>query len=103
MQEKLKEFSFEVKANKEEVVEIQDVQEIIEKAQNSYRILYNSGRFNEAREMKQKLIDSIFAKEHLIHVMNLDFTKPTAKMIKLARENNIDINDQHVINEFRKI
>lgn len=53
--------------------------------------------------MKLKLTDSIFAKEHLLHVMNLDFSRPTAKMIQLAKDNNIDLKDQNVINEFRKI
>lgn len=35
--------------------------------------------------------------------MNLDFTKPTEKMRKLAVEHKIDLNDPNVINEFKKI
>lgn len=35
--------------------------------------------------------------------MNLDFSKPTAKLREMARQNNIDIRDPNVIEEFRRI
>lgn len=35
------------------------------------------GAKEEAEEMKTKLREMKFAKEHLIRVMNLDFSKPT--------------------------
>ena len=53
--------------------------------------------------VKQKLEEALFAKEHLFHVMNLDFNKPTAKLREMARKNNIDLTDPMVIEEFRRI
>jgi hypothetical protein len=35
--------------------------------------------------------------------MNLDFTKPTAKLIDMAQKNNIDLTDPNVIEEFQRI
>jgi len=35
--------------------------------------------------------------------MNLDFSKPTAKLRDMARKNNIDLGDPTVIEEFRRI
>jgi cation transport ATPase len=50
-----------------------------------------------------KILEAMFAKEHLSHVMNLDFTKPKQKMKDMATKNNIDLNDPAVIEEFKKI
>ena len=53
--------------------------------------------------IKDKIKETKYAKEHLKLVMNLDFTKPTQKMIDMAQTNNININDPIIINEFKKI
>jgi hypothetical protein len=53
--------------------------------------------------MKEKILETKYAKEHLKLVMNLDFTQPTAKMIKLAKTNNINLQDPSIIAEFKKI
>lgn len=83
--------------------EVDDIQEMIDKAEESYKLFKKTGRIKEAKLIKQKLEEAKFAKEHLIHVMNLDFTKPTAKMRDIAAKNNIDLNDPLVIAEFKKI
>ena len=61
------------------------------------------GAKDEAEEMKTKLREMKFAKEHLIRVMNLDFSKPTQKMKTLASSANIDLKDPKVIEEFKII
>lgn len=76
---------------------------MIDKAEESYRIFKKTGRIKEAKAIKTKLIEAKYAKEHLIHVMNMDFSKPTQKMVVMAKKNKIDLNDPAVIAEFRKI
>jgi len=53
--------------------------------------------------IREKIKESMYAREHLRLVMNLDFTKPTAKMIEMAKKNNFDVNDPQVLAEFKKI
>jgi len=50
---------------------------MIDKAEESYKLFKKTGRMKEAKMIKSKLVEAKFAKEHLIHVMNLDFSKPT--------------------------
>lgn len=76
---------------------------MINKAEESYKLFKKTGRIKEAKLIKKKLEEALYAKEHLIHVMNLDFTRPTAKMRDMALKNNIDLNDPNVIEEFKKI
>ena len=76
---------------------------MIDKAEESYKLFKKAGRIKEAKMIKKKIEETRYAKEHLLHVMNLDFTKPTEKMRKLAIEHNIDLTDPIVIKEFKKI
>jgi hypothetical protein len=76
---------------------------MIDRAEESYRLFKKTGRGKEAKVVKQKLEEAVFAKEHLNHVMNLDFGRPTAKLIEMARKNHIDLGDSQVIEEFRRI
>jgi hypothetical protein len=76
---------------------------MIDRAEESYRLYKKTGRGKEAKVVKQKLEEAVFAKEHLYHVMNLDFGRPTAKLIEMARKNHIDLGDSQVIEEFRRI
>lgn len=76
---------------------------MIDKAEESYKLFKKTGRIKEAKMIKQKLLEAKFAKEHLKHVMNLDFSRPTQKMKDIALKNNIDLRDPQVIEEFRKI
>jgi hypothetical protein len=93
MAQKLMEFSFEVSPNKKHFKEIDDVQEMIDKAEESYKLFKKTGRIKEAKMIKAKLEEAKYAKVHLSHVMNLDFSKPTEKMREMARKNNIDLKD----------
>lgn len=82
---------------------MEDLQAMITKAEESYKLFRKTGRSKESKLVKQKLEEALFAKEHLFHVMNLDFNKPTAKLREMARKNNIDLTDPMVIEEFRRI
>ena len=44
-----------------------------------------------------------FAQQHLLQVMNLDFGRPTDKMVNMATEANIDLKDSRVLLEFKLI
>ena len=76
---------------------------MIDKAEESYRLFKKTGRGKEAKLVKQKLEEALFAKEHLYHVMNLDFSRPTQKLKDMAVKNHIDLRDQTVIEEFKRI
>ena len=81
------EFSFEVKPNwrNDHFKELDDVQVIIDNTVDSYRILKKAGKFKEANMMMEKIRETKYAKEHLKVVMNMDFHKPTPKMIEMAK------------------
>lgn len=76
---------------------------MIDKAEESYKLFKKTGRISEAKMIKSKLEEAWYAKEHLYHVMNLDFSRPTPKMIAMSREQGIDLKDPAVIEEFKKI
>ena len=61
------------------------------------------GAKEEADDMKAKIKEMKFAKEHLIRVMNLDFSRPTQKMKDMAENANIDLKDPKIIEEFKII
>jgi Fe2+ transport system protein B len=77
MEQKLTEFSFEVATEKKHFKELDDIQEMIDKAEESYKLFKKTGRISEAKMIKKKLEEAWYAKEHLRHVMNLDFSRPT--------------------------
>ena len=79
------------------------MQVIVDKTIESYRIFKKAGKFEDAMQMKEKIKETKYAKEHLKLVMNLDFEKPTPKMIKMAKQNKINLKDPQVIGEFKKI
>ena len=87
LQLKIAEFSFEVKSGWENswYPEVDDVQVIVDKTIESYRILKKAGKFQDAEMIKERIKETKYAKEHLKLVMNLDFDKPTPKMIKMAK------------------
>mmetsp|Transcript_40280 Transcript_40280/g.29696 ORF Transcript_40280/g.29696 Transcript_40280/m.29696 type:complete len:171 (+) Transcript_40280:804-1316(+) len=103
MEERMMEFSFEVREEKQHFPEMDDIQEMIDKAEESYKLFKKTGRSQEAKEIKERLEEAKFAKEHFSMVMNLDFSRPTAKMQKMASEHGIDLNDPLVLEEFKKI
>jgi hypothetical protein len=105
MQAKIHDFSFEVLpvGKRNNFPELDDLQVMIDKAEESYRLFKKTGRGKEAKMVKEKLEEALFAKEHLFHVMNLDFSRPTQKLRDMAIKNNIDLRDTTVIEEFKRI
>jgi len=87
------EFSFEVKAEKIHYPEVDDIQDMIDKAEESYKLFKKTGRIKEAKLIKEKLEEARYAKEHFSMVMNLDFEKPTGKMIEMAQQHGINLKD----------
>lgn len=57
----------------------------------------------EARQYKINIKEMKFAKEHLIRVMNMDFSRPTEKMKEMAEQAKIDLKDPKVLEEFKII
>jgi len=53
---------------------------LVDNTVNAYRKLRKAGQLKKAKSMKKKLTEAKFQREHLIMVMNLDFTRPTEKM-----------------------
>ena len=104
-QDKIKEFSFEVneELSTEHIPQLKDVQEIVDKTVESYVFFIKAGKMKEAAMIRDKIKETKYAKEHLKLVMNLDFSRPTPKMVEMAGKNNIDLKDPIVIREFRKI
>ena len=71
------EFCFEVSKEKKHFKELDDLQEMIDRGNETMVLLLKAGKVQEARMLKKKVKDTMYAKEHLSNVMNLDFTKPT--------------------------
>ena len=76
---------------------------LIDKAVENFKLSKKVGAKEEAEDMKAKIKEMKFAREHLIRVMNLDFTKPTEKMNVMAENANIDLKDPKIIEEFKII
>lgn len=102
---RMKEFSFEIKKGWEhsKFPELLDLQRIIDETVETYRLLKKGGKFQEADMCKVKIKESMFAQNHLKLVMNMDFDKPSAQTIQMARENGINLKNEKVKDEFRKI
>ena len=58
-------------------------------------------QIEEAKLYKVTIKEMKFAKEHLIRVMNMDFERPTQKMLDMAETSKIDLQDPKVIEEFK--
>ena len=102
---RIKDMSFEVLPGweKQNYPECDDVQCLVDKTVESYWILKKAGKFKDAKEMRGKIIETMYAKEHLKIVMNMNFQRPTEKMRKLAKEHNIDVTNPAFIEDFMKI
>jgi hypothetical protein len=53
--------------------------------------------------VREKVKEMKFAQQHLVQVMNLDFERPTEKMVNMAAEASIDLKDSRVLMEFKLI
>jgi len=103
--ENIKKLSFGVKPGWENdhYPECDDVQIIIDKAIESYRLLKKAGKYKDAKQVFAQLKDTMYAKEHIKIVMNMDFQQPNEKMQKMAAEHGVDIRDPTFAHDFRKI
>ena len=70
---------------------------------DSYRILKRAGKFAEAKICRDRLVDTMYSKEHLKMVMNMDFLQPREKMKKIIADFGVDIRSEGVQSEFRKM
>ena len=70
---KVKEFSFHVSGNMQNFVEIEQLNQIVEKSIEDYKISKKLGRLEDAKKYQAVIKEMKFAKEHLIKVMNMDF------------------------------
>mmetsp|Transcript_22342 Transcript_22342/g.27450 ORF Transcript_22342/g.27450 Transcript_22342/m.27450 type:complete len:93 (-) Transcript_22342:1250-1528(-) len=68
-----------------------------------YKMAKKFNQIEEARLYKVTIKEMKFAKEHLIRVMNMDFNRPTQKMLDMAEQANINLQDPKVLEEFKII
>ena len=73
------------------------------KSVEDYKIAKKFNQIDEAKIYKATIKEMKFAREHLIRVMNMDFGRPTQKMLDMAEKANIDLKDPKVIEEFKII
>lgn len=100
---KQQEFSFEVKEELEHYPEIDQLNIIIDKSIEDYKVARKLGQFEEAKIYKATIKEMKFSKAHLNRVMNMDFNRPSARMKEMAKKSNINLNDPRVIEEFKMI
>lgn len=105
VQEKLPEFSFDVKENWRSFTcdEISDIQNIVDNAFETFRLLKRAGQFQEAALARQKCVDTMYSQMHMRMVMNMDFKKPRKKMMDVIKKTGVDINSPEIQNYFKKI
>ncbi len=101
--QKRKELSFEVKNEMIFYPELDKVTELIAQAIQSYTLLRKLGKHEDALDVKSKIKEMKFAQKHLHLVMNLDFDRPSAKMLELAKEAHVDLKDETMLQEFKLV
>jgi tetratricopeptide (TPR) repeat protein len=103
--QKVNEFSFEIREGweKADFPEVHDVAEVFDKTFQTFKLLKQAGKARELPEVRRKLVEIKYAGEHLKMVMNMDFSRPTSKMLAMAREHNIDLASPVIINQFKQI
>jgi len=77
--------------------------DIIKKTIDDYKIANKMGRQEDILTYQATIKQLKFAKEHMVRVLNMDFTKPTDKLKKMAKESKIDLKDPNVLEEFKVI
>ena len=95
--------NFEVRDTIEHNKDVEEMTTLVDNSINAYEKLRKAGQLKQAKSMKKKLAEAKFQREHLIMVMNLDFTKPTDKMKQIAVKTKINLEDERIIDEFRVI
>jgi len=77
IQKKIKEFSFHIKDDLEHFPEIDELTAIIDKSIADYKMAKKFNQIEEIRIYIATIKEMKFAKQHLIRVMNMDFSRPT--------------------------
>ena len=83
--------------------DLDKVEDLILQAIKSYGVLRKIGKHQEADDVRAKIKEMKFAQKHLHLVMNLDFNKPSPKMLELAKEANIDLKNEQMVQEFKLV
>ena len=97
------ELSFEVLDEMTVFPELDKVTELIRIAIDSYKLYKKVGKHEEAEDMKSKIKEMKFSREHLNLVLNLDFNRPSKKLIKLAKAAHVDLKDANMLEEFKLV
>lgn len=66
-------------------------------------MLRKIGKAEEAHDVKAKIKEMKFAQKHLNLVMNLNFDRPSPKMLEMAKEANVDLKDEAMVQEFKLV
>lgn len=101
--QKVKEFSFHIKDELQHYPEVDILESIIQSNIDNYKMSKKFGQIEQAKIYKITIQEIKFAKQHLIRVMNMDFTRPTQKMLNMASKSKINLHDPKVIEEFKII
>lgn len=83
--------------------DLDKVEDLILQAIKSYGVLRKIGKHQEADDVRAKIKEMKFAQKHLHLVMNLDFNRPSPKMLELAKEANIDLKNEQMVQEFKLV
>lgn len=98
------ELNYEIDPNVEVPMEIIELGKYIEnKGYDMVKLFEITGKVKEAQDLKDKLKKAMAAKNQLEKIAKLDFNRPTAKLQELAMSHQIDLNDESIKQEFRKI
>ena len=91
------ELSFEVLDEMTVFPELDKVTELIRIAIDNYKLYKKVGKHEEAEDMKSKIKEMKFSREHLNLVLNLDFNRPSKKLIELAKAAHVDLKDANML------
>lgn len=103
LKKKRGELSFEILENMTVYPELDKVSELINIAIDNYKVLKKLGKITDASEIKKKIKEMKFSKEHLNLVLNLDFNRPSEKMTELAIAAGVDLKDGRMLQEFKLV
>ena len=73
----MKEFSFHIKDELKPFEEIKEIDNIIAKTIEDYKMTKKFSQMEESKIYKASIKELKFAREHLRRVMNMDFDRPT--------------------------
>ena len=83
--------------------ELDKVTELIQVAIENYTMFKKLGKHKDAIDMKARIKELKFSREHLNLVLNLDFNRPSKKLIELAKAAHVDLKDENMLEEFKLV